>query len=259
VSCFRPDEVFAHVIGQTVANDLASAQSDHDRQVEPTVACRNVGDVTGPGVDVGVDGKPTIEYVRGDWSCMPAISRAGRETTLAGALQAFFGHEPSHALGADGVATGAQCTHQSWTSIGATAALVNGTKILAQGSIRIGLGAITTRHVLVEAGGRYIEHAAQNGQRKVSPLGGNKGVLHRDSLAKNTVAFFNISLSIFSAAFSARSLEFSDSISLTSRRFADDTGLPCRAVATQLANDLTEIPSFRAAAARPMLSDSATV
>jgi len=135
---------------------------------------------------------------------------------------------------------------------------VNGAKIFAQGGVRIGLGTIMTCYVLVEPGGRYIEHAAKNGQRVVSPLGGNKGVLHRDSLAKNTAAFFNISLSIFSAAFSARSREFSDSISLTSRRLAEDIGLPCRAVATQLANDLTEIPSFRAAAVRPMLSDSAT-
>jgi len=102
------------------------------------------------------------------------------------------------------------------------------------------------------------QHAAQQPNRIVSPFTRNEGIPHLDSLAKNAVAFFKISHSILSVAFSDRRRATSLSSSSTGLRCGERNGRPVRVASTQLASDLIGIPSCRAALARPTDSDSAT-
>src|SRR5699024_2583249 len=112
--------------------------------------------------------------------------------------------------------------------------------------------------VVVKARDRDRQYPAEYAQRIMSPLSGDEGVPHRDSLAKNAVAFFKISRSILSVAFSARSRESSLSAAPTGTRLAELNGLPSREVRSQLASVLAEMSSRRAASAAPSDSPNST-
>jgi hypothetical protein len=67
---------------------------------------------------------------------------------------------------------------------------------------RIWIWASHTLHVLMEAGDRHLQRATQLPDRITSPFTRDDGVPHLDSLAKNAVAFFRMSRSIFMSRFS---------------------------------------------------------
>lgn len=107
----------------------------------------------------------------------------------------------------------------------------------------------------MEAGGGNLHQPAEHAHRVGSPFTGDEGVLHLDSLVKNTVAFFRMSRSILSVAFSDRRRLSSLSSSLVGWRLGERRGWPDRDAVNQLASDLTEI-SRCLAATRPMDSAS---
>src|SRR5690606_1354974 len=109
---------------------------------------------------------------------------------------------------------------------------------------------------LVIAAAGNLQQLAQHRYRILLSHRIDRGVLHCDSLTKNAVAFFRISFSIFSRAFSARSLLSSISNSLTGGATLPEElwGVPDpfkrsprRARRTQFASVLSDISSRRAA------------
>ncbi|WP_262233304.1 hypothetical protein, partial [Stenotrophomonas maltophilia] len=74
---------------------------------------------------------------------------------------------------------------------------MNGPKLGTEGRIGIArLGTLPTQ-VIMESRDRNPKNPTQQPGRVVSPLTGDEGVPHLDSLAKNAAAFFRISRSIF--------------------------------------------------------------
>src|SRR5699024_12573514 len=114
-------------------------------------------------------------------------------------------------------------------------------KLCTHGGVRV--GPALTVPVIVKAGDRNLHDTAQDVRRKVSPLTCDEGVPHLDSLAKNAVAFFRISRSMRSSAFSARSRASSLSCSLTGLRSAELHGLPSRPSRIQLSSVVFGRPS----------------
>src|SRR6185437_4443266 len=131
-------------------------------------------------------------------------------------------------------------------------------QILSHLGLRVGPRLIATRSPRKESRARHLQHPAHQLDRIVSPLLLDAGVLHRDSLAKNAVAFFRKSRSIRSVAFSALSCDISASSSLTERLVPPLADAPLRGLLVQFASVLAEIPSLRAAPATPRLPASNT-
>src|SRR5690606_24046286 len=132
-------------------------------------------------------------------------------------------------------------------SIGPAASRMDDVEVGSQCRVRVSAWRCLPMQVVIEAGGRHRQHSTQQPDRKESPLASDEGVLHLDSLAKNAVAFFKMSRSILSVAFSARSRSSSLSISLTGTREIELTGRSARDASSQLASVLTDISSCRAA------------
>src|SRR5690625_4552162 len=148
--------------------------------------------------------------------------------------------------------------HHAGPPIRSVALLVDRAQILSQpGLLRISCPRRAV-HKGVKTADRHCQHTTQNIERIMGPLSSDEGVPHLGSFAKNAVAFFRISRSILSRAFSALRRESSLSSSSTGLRFGERSGRPALAAVTQLARDLTGMPSCRAASARPIESDRAT-
>jgi hypothetical protein len=166
--------------------------------------------------------------------------------------------QPPYPFRVDTVTPGTQCVHQTPAAIQPPALLVHVPEIFTHAGVRVGLLDGLPMSPGKESRARHRQHLTHQLGRELSPLRIDPGVLHRDSLAKNAVAFFSTSRSMRSVASSARKREFSASISLTARRFELLTGVPPRSSRTQLDSVLGEIPSLRAAPANPRLSTSDT-
>ena len=163
---------------------------------------QDVGDVAYPGGRRAVHGELTIKQIVGHGVRMPTVGGAGLEAASGLATQSFLTHQPGHALVAHPMVTGTQRLHHARATVGAAATGVNRVQVCTPR--RVWIWASRTLQVLMEAGDRHLQRAAQLPDRIASPFTRDDGVPHLDSLAKNAVAFFKMSRSIFSVAFSAR-------------------------------------------------------
>ena len=153
---------------------------------------------------------------------MSAVGGPRLEASLDLASKSFLTHQPGHTLGPDSMSTSPQGMHQAWATISATAAGVDRAQISAHGQVRV--WAALAMQGTMKSGYRHCQQATQHPDRIASPFTSDEGVPHLDSLAKNAVAFFKISRSILSVAFSARSRANSASTSLTGLRPGELSG-----------------------------------
>jgi hypothetical protein len=116
---------------------------------------------------------------------------------------------------------------------------VNRAQIGTQNRYRV--RAILSMQIIMKTRDRNCQHAAQHPDWIASPLLSDEGVPHLNSLAKNAVAFFRISRSILSVAFSARSRDNSLSSSLIGLRLGELSGRAAREASNQLPRVLTDI------------------
>src|SRR5690606_5010447 len=212
----------------------------------------DVGDVAHPRRGRTGHLELSRQHVLGDRTPVCAVGRAGPRPAFRAPVQALLAHQPPHPFGADRMAELTQVLHQPWTPIKPPAAGMAGTQVAAQRCVPIGPRLGLTALVVIEARPCHTEQPAQHTERIMSPFTCDEGVLHLDSLAKNAVAFFKISRSILSVAFSARRRANSLSISLTGWRDGALSGLPAFAAVSQLASVLTDRSSCWAAFVGPM-------
>src|SRR5690606_28049070 len=152
--------------------------------------------------------------VRCHRQCMVGIRGA---TTLAAvpAHDLVFLHQAANSLKSNVLTSTSQGHMNTRTAVAAETLGVQHADLTDQTLV----GALTRRGrpatPLVIAAAGNLQQLAQHRYRILLSHRIDRGVLHCDSLTKNAVAFFRISFSIFSRAFSARSLLSSISNSLT--------------------------------------------
>lgn len=245
-------QVLGHPVGSAVAQHLSGLDADDHRQMQPALTGGDIGDVSDPRRRPGTRSEFSIQQIRGEGRT--SAGSVAPPAPLGLTLDALLGHQPRHALMADVMIPVAQGPDQPMSSIAALAGRIDSPKLGTECCIGVGGCAGLSAQIVMESRDGYSENTAQHPSRVASPMAGDEGVPHLDSLAKNAAAFFRISRSILRLAFSARRRLISLSRSVAS----EVSDRPARTASTQLASVLTGISSCRAAAAGPSDSASAT-
>src|SRR5260370_783025 len=240
-------DVCRHARLERPANHLAVEQVQNDGEVQPAFVGPQVRDVRRPDLVRRCRSEVSVEQIRGHRQTVFRV-RGDLVAPLVTGMDAILTHEPLNALLAGGEASQPQFTHHPRTAVSALEFNMNGAnhgqRLIVRQPLAIRRAATLPRSVAADAN---VEHDAHFGQRKRLGMRANPGVLHRTSRAKYAAAFFMISFSRLSRAFSARSRDNSIASGVTTLLPAP-ASLPAAAALIQLRRVWSLRPSSFAAA-----------
>src|SRR5215831_2534858 len=208
-------EVSGNALAHRPPDGKARAEIEDNRQVEPALACRNIGDVGHPclvGVrplelsrqDIGRDGKR-----------MPRLG-GHAEAAAPPSRQPVHAHQPRHPLAARVAAAVHQLGANPWAAVAVPALGMDRGDLQPQPRVRLRTWRRGTRLPRIETGARDLEYATQHPHREAGLLRGDEPEPHGFSFAKKAVAFFRMSRSMRSVRFSRRSRPSSSRSSVVS-------------------------------------------
>lgn len=196
-------DVRRHPRLQGPADDFPVEQIENDGQVEPAFRCPDVGQVGCPDLVRRCRREVPVQPIRRHRQAVLRVRRR-LEAPLVPGTDTVLAHEAFDTLLARRQASTPDFLGHSRAAVGALELGVDGPdqrQHLGIGqALAIRRAAALPCPVAAEA---HIQRRAHRRQRVGSPLPVNPGVLHSASFAKYAVAFFRISHSILSRAFSA--------------------------------------------------------
>src|SRR6185437_149437 len=197
-------------------NHAARREIEHDRQVEPAFARREIRDVTHPHAihrppPVRIaDRKVAIEYVRRNGMRVRGIRRTPEPPRHLPA-QAPRAHEPRNPLLAVMLPLGVQLRVHARTAVRPPAPLMNRRDVRRELVVMHRTRARRPLHPRVVPGLRHPEYATHRADRVLDGVGLDEREFHRAPLAKKAVAFPKMSRSSRSCATSRRNRRISSS------------------------------------------------
>src|SRR5262249_2063432 len=213
-----------------------------------------VGNVRSPTLIGTRRREVTPNEISGHWQSMFGVGRRS-PAPLVACTNTMLAHQALDTPLAHPITASPQLPIHAWGPIGAPILLVDRSDQTQQLLIAQPLSSrLPTGSPCLEAALTHPQRLAQQAHRPQPRLTLNPGVLHSVSLAKYAVAFFKISFSIFSRAFSARRRESSICSSVTF--FAFSLSRPRSASFSQLRSVCSCSPSCSATSGteRPLLT-----
>src|SRR6266545_4282470 len=238
-------QLLGHPLAHRPADDLAGVEIKHDRQIQPTLARGDIGNVRSPHLIRTLGFKVLVEPVR----ChRQRVLRVGRrlETPLVPAAQSVLPHQSLHPPLAHGNAAPFELLVDARRPVGGFGLLMNLADVrqqlaIAEPPLRT-LTALPSREATVTD----LQRRAQPLHRIRAAILFNKRVPHSDSFAKYAAAFFRISVSILRRATSARSRDISICSGVIGLPFSAIPSFPPACAFTQLRIDCSGTPISRA-------------
>ena len=203
------DQLPGHALAHREANHLTAEQVDDDREIDPSFLCPEIGDVASPDMIRRLDAKLALQQV---WRDRKAMRTIGRRLELAPAtrLKTVGLHQLAHTLLACPNAARQKFTPDTRPAIGALHLIENRLHVNQESHIAdpaTGLKGADVpglaRSILAIAAGANVQRPTLRRYRPDFSMSLDKGVSHRDSLAKYAAAFFRMSRSIRVLASSA--------------------------------------------------------
>src|SRR3989449_590815 len=208
-------EVVRDALVHRPADGEARTEIEDHRQVEPTLARRNVGDVGDPRLVRPSTLELPRQDVGGDGKRMPRLRR-DTKPAAAPCGQPANPHEPRHALATCPAPALPQLRVNPWAPVALPRLRVDRGDLETQPFVRPRARRRRARLPGVEARTRHLERAAEHPHREDGLLRGDEPESHGFSFAKKAVAFFRMSRSIRSVRFSRRSRPSSSRSSVVS-------------------------------------------
>ena len=206
-------KLFCHALAHGIADYFAAKQVLQTSQIQPSLICGDVGNVTAPGLIRSACTEVLVQYIRSDWQVVRRIGRR-LELALLLASQAELCTQTLDAVHANLDTVVRQILLQPFRAKGLPGTLVSCTHLCFE--LKLSLSAQRQRPFapgIIAADGHAQEPAHRRHRVMVSHLFDHV-VLHRDSFAKYVANFFNRSRSIFTSANSRLTRLSSASISV---------------------------------------------
>src|SRR5882762_6658560 len=227
-------------------------QIQHQCQIQPTFVGRYVGQVNQPLAVGCARLEVAIQHVGRYRIRVPGVGGHHPEASTQPALQTVFTHQTTDALLVDRADFAAQHPMHAPATVAAAMTLLQ--RLHACNKTRVLLVPLRWRAPAgsVPAALRHAQRFAHQPDRVSVSVSLDPGVPHSDSFAKYAAAFFRISFSIRSRAFSCFKRAFSASRSVTTGLWPRLIGTsPLRAWPTQFASVLSDISRLRATSRNP--------
>lgn len=197
----------------TPADNTSRPEIKNYSEIQPAFNCRHVGDIRHPDtISLGIRCRVETprQVIRRNWL---AVSRLRRDAKAACPFgpQTVGTHQASDAVVSAPNSLCSELSMHFGSAIAPAARSMRGPDLEPQALVR--LSTRTWRPTLggVKARARDMKTAAHESHRKLATVASNTGVPHRDSFAKNAVAFFKKSRSSRSRSFSRRNRRSSSS------------------------------------------------
>src|SRR5437899_3897265 len=186
------------------ADHAAGVQIQHDGQIQPARARRNRRDVPHPHAIRRRNGQPWSEMI-GGWRRHLMVFGHNAEAAAARGFEALQAAQASHSMFAARNAGVVQRPPQLDRPVHAARLVMQAYNLGGQQAIRHGPGTRWAGQPTIEATATHSQDPTHSGDPKLPLVIPNEGVLHGSSLAKYAAAFFKMSRSSLSRAFSRRS------------------------------------------------------
>src|SRR5271156_3839416 len=238
-------QILGHPLAHRPADDPPGVEIEHDRQVQPALAGGDESNVRRPYLIWTLGLEVLIKPVRRHWQRVLRVRRRF-EPPLVPTAQTVLPHQPLDPTFADRNPAPLELQVDPRRPVGRLRLFMNLPDPRQQLPVAEPLlgafGTLPSREATVT----HLQRYTQRLQRIRAAILVNKRVPHSDSLAKYAAAFFMISISIFSRAFSARSRKISICSGVIGLPLAAVPSFPAVCVLTQLRIVCSGTPSSRA-------------